>query len=124
VYGSRRLGAVGDAELGEDVGYVHAGGLVADEQRVGDLPIGAALGYPCQHLPLPRGQAKPVTRRRWLRCGTAGRGGHRFGRHRDPGAAGQQFDLAQQRRRPEPVGGRPRLPQCLRGLLAGDAALE
>ena len=45
VHGGRGLGAVGGAEFGEDVGHVHAGGFFADEQRVGDLPVRAALRY-------------------------------------------------------------------------------
>jgi hypothetical protein len=38
------LAAIGDAQLGEDVGYVHAGGAVADVQRFGDLAVGSSVG--------------------------------------------------------------------------------
>ena len=47
-----------DAELGEDVGDVGAGGAGADEERLGDLAVGPALGQQPQHLPLARRQAE------------------------------------------------------------------
>jgi hypothetical protein len=37
-----RLAATGHPELGEDVGDVQAGGLLSDEQRLADLPVGPA----------------------------------------------------------------------------------
>jgi ApbE family len=42
VGGGGRLGAAVDAQLGEDVADVDAGRLAADEQRLGDLAVGAA----------------------------------------------------------------------------------
>jgi hypothetical protein len=54
----------GDAELGEDVGDVYAGGLGPDEQRLGDLAVAAAVGDQGKRLPVPRGQAELVEARR------------------------------------------------------------
>jgi len=44
-----------DAELGEDVGDVDAGGLGADEQRLGDLAVAAPGRHQGQDLGLARG---------------------------------------------------------------------
>src|SRR5215216_7229453 len=54
----------GDAELGQDVGDVHAGGLGADEQRLGDLAVAAPGRHQRQHLGLARGEAQLLGRRR------------------------------------------------------------
>ena len=60
------LAAVGYPQLGQDVGHVHAGRLGADEQGVGDLAVGAAVGQQGEHFPLARGEAElgPVGLRR------------------------------------------------------------
>jgi len=42
--------AAGDAELGHDVGHVHAGGLGRDEQFGCDVAVGAADDEEAQHL--------------------------------------------------------------------------
>ena len=47
-----------DLELGEDVGDVDAGGLGADEQRLGDLVVAAAGRDQGQHLGLAWGEAE------------------------------------------------------------------
>src|SRR4051794_8433395 len=47
-----RLAARGRADLPEDVRHVHARGLRADEELVGDLTVGPALGDEAQHLGL------------------------------------------------------------------------
>ena len=61
--GRRRRAAV-DTELGQDPGDMDADCLAADEQLLGDLPIGATLLQQCQHLQFPRGQPT-VTPRMW-----------------------------------------------------------
>ena len=49
--GDRRgLGPRGDAQLAEDVRDVDAGRALADEQVVGDPPVGVALGEQREHL--------------------------------------------------------------------------
>jgi hypothetical protein len=61
----------GDAQFGEDVGDVDAGGLGADEQRLGDLAVAAAGRHQREDFGLARGQAELGRRRR--RAGAAGR---------------------------------------------------
>src|SRR3954468_4240849 len=46
-----------DAQLGEYPGQMGLHGAVADEQPLGDLVVGAALGHQLGHLELPSGQA-------------------------------------------------------------------
>ena len=58
------LGAAGGAELGQDVGHVHADGLGADEQLVADLAVAAALGDQREHLLLASGERLVASRRR------------------------------------------------------------
>src|SRR5215204_1498615 len=53
-----------DTELGQDPGDMDADCLAADEQLLGDLPIGATLLQQCQHFTFPRGQPT-VTPRMW-----------------------------------------------------------
>jgi hypothetical protein len=55
-----RLGSIAHTELGQDVGDVNAGGLVADEQGLGDLAVAAAVGDQRQDLALPGGEAELV----------------------------------------------------------------
>src|SRR6516164_105844 len=50
------LGAVGDLEFGEDVGYVVADGFGAEEQLAGDVGVAAALGEQRQDLAFAFGQ--------------------------------------------------------------------
>ena len=52
------LDAAADAELGEDVGDVHAGRLGADEQFPGDLRVGAPGRDECEDLALTVGEAE------------------------------------------------------------------
>jgi hypothetical protein len=52
--------AVGDIQLGEDVGHMHAGGLGADEQGLADLPVGASRGQVPEHLQLTGGEAESL----------------------------------------------------------------
>src|SRR5262245_8688271 len=52
----RRLGAGGDAELGQDIEDVDAGGLGADEQGAADLAVALAGGDQRENLGLARGQ--------------------------------------------------------------------
>src|SRR5690348_368650 len=52
------LAAVGHAELGQDAGDVDRGGLGADEQRFGDLPVGTAVGEEREHVPLAPGETE------------------------------------------------------------------
>lgn len=62
-----------DSELPEQVGDVHAGGLIADEQPDRDLPVGAASGQVGQNFALPGGQAVPLSQLcgfRYLRDGS------------------------------------------------------
>ena len=60
--------AVGGAELAQDVGDVHAGGLPADEQLLTDLAIGSAVDHQAQHLELtpsePERRLEPSPHRR------------------------------------------------------------
>src|SRR5690349_8232661 len=46
----RRGGPVADAELGEDVAQVPIGGAFADEEPLGELLVGEAVGQCGQHL--------------------------------------------------------------------------
>src|SRR5579859_6702342 len=62
-------GEVGDGELGEDVGDVHAGGLGRDEQLGADLAVGLAPGEQPEHVALAVGQ-----RFGQIRAGRGGRG--------------------------------------------------
>ena len=52
------LGAAAGAQLGEDVGDVHADGLGADEQLSRDLAVAAALRHQPEDLGLPRRSAR------------------------------------------------------------------
>jgi predicted MFS family arabinose efflux permease len=51
------FGAGADAELAEDIGHVGAGRRPADEQRLGNLRIGATGDQQAQHLTLSWGEA-------------------------------------------------------------------
>src|SRR4029453_12494615 len=53
-----RFAATGDSELGEDVGDVKAGGLLGDEQRLADLPVGPAGSHQGEHFGLAVGKTK------------------------------------------------------------------
>ena len=53
----RGLAACRHAELAQDVGHVDAGGLAGDEQLLGDLPVGVALGDEPQDLELAGGES-------------------------------------------------------------------
>jgi len=55
------FGSGGAAELGEDVGDVHAGRFRRDEQRAGDLAVGLARCDETEHFELAAGQAEAVT---------------------------------------------------------------
>src|ERR1700722_16388150 len=68
------FGAVGDGELGEDVGDVHAGGLGRDEQLGADLAVGLAPGEQPEHVALAVGQ-----RFGQIRAGGGGRSADRGG---------------------------------------------
>ena len=50
------LAARGEPQLGEDVLDVVLGGALGDEQPLGDLPVGEALGHQCGDLRLARAQ--------------------------------------------------------------------
>jgi hypothetical protein len=50
------LAAIGDAEFGEDVGYVHACCAVADVERFGDLVVGSSIGEQREYLSLTFGE--------------------------------------------------------------------
>src|SRR5690349_1546072 len=50
------------AELSEDPGYVMLGGLLADEQRTGDLTVCEAVGEEAKHLGLPECEAEVMPR--------------------------------------------------------------
>src|SRR4051812_21451268 len=50
------LRATAGAQLGQDVGDVHADRLGGDEQLPGDLAVAAALGHEGEDLGLPTGQ--------------------------------------------------------------------
>ena len=54
--------AVGHAELGQDAGHVHGDGPGADEQRLGNLAVGAALGDQRKHIPLALSEAELIAR--------------------------------------------------------------
>jgi hypothetical protein len=62
------LGPVAHAELGQDVGDVDAGCLVADVEGLGDLVVGASVRDQRQDLQLPWGEAQLVGGR-WRRWG-------------------------------------------------------
>ena len=53
------LHAAGDAEFGQDVRDVHAYGLRADEQGLGDFPVGVPGGDQQQDLAFAAGEAEP-----------------------------------------------------------------
>src|SRR5215208_574156 len=57
------LYAVGDAGLGEDVADVPLDGVIADEERVGDLAVALTLRQQTQHLHLASGEAVRINRR-------------------------------------------------------------
>ena len=54
----RGLQPAGHPELGQDVRDVHAGGLLRDEQRLGDLAVAAPVGEQAEHLVLARGERR------------------------------------------------------------------
>jgi hypothetical protein len=83
--------AVGGAELGQDVRDVHADRLGADEQGLGDLPVGLAQRYQGQHLALTAGQAEVVAGS-WRGCQS------RQVRQFDPRPAGKGLDLGDEQR--------------------------
>jgi hypothetical protein len=93
-----RLVATGDPELGEDVGDMKKGGLLRDEQRLADLPVGPARSHQGEHFSLAAGL-----------CKGCGQGGSRLGRRgradllleAEAAALGEQLDLPSQRRRPK-----------------------
>jgi hypothetical protein len=58
------LHPAGDAKLGQKIGDMHADGLGADEQRLGDLAVAAPGRHQCQHLGLAWGKAQLLGRRR------------------------------------------------------------
>jgi hypothetical protein len=100
-----------DAQLGQDVGNVHAGGLGADEQGAGDLGVRPARGQQHEYFAFAAGEPEPgqfIGRRRLpglprLRCLLrAGRGG----RKAQACPAGQGSGLSRKRLRAEPVRGR------------------
>src|SRR5919201_5708683 len=89
--GDRRgFDAAGGTELAEDVRYVHARGLSADEQLVCDLLVGPATSDHVEYLRLALGQAEDVP------CAIPrGRG---LGRSQiDAGETSQPLDLAAER---------------------------
>jgi hypothetical protein len=45
-----------DIKLGQDPGDMDTGGLAADEQLLGDLPVRSSLNQEAQHLKFTRGQ--------------------------------------------------------------------
>jgi hypothetical protein len=63
----RRLDAVLGRELGLDVGDKDRGGLLADEEPLRDLPVGAALADEGQDLDLPAGQGRATRVKRTVR---------------------------------------------------------
>ena len=90
VGGGRGLAAAGHAELAEDVGHVHAGGLGRDEQLGGDLAVAAPGRDQPEHLELPRGEPEPV---RLGRRGAAVSVSVAIAAERDPGPPGEQGDV-------------------------------
>src|ERR1700728_3505315 len=58
----RCLGPRRGAQLGEDVGNVNAGGLLADEEFLADLPVGQAAGHQAQDLAFPWGERRERAR--------------------------------------------------------------
>ena len=76
--------------------------LLADEQVLGDLLVGASSSELCQHLDLARRQAEPIVGRCQLGCGL-GRSGDA-----DAGTPGGGLDGRPPRRGTELVGHRPR----------------
>ena len=57
------LGAVGDAELGEDVGQVGLHGGAGNEQAAGYVRVGQAFGGELYDLSFGRGEAVPAVAR-------------------------------------------------------------
>lgn len=55
-----RLATAGHAELGEDVDYMEAGGLLGDEQHLADLPVRPTLSDQGENLGLARSVAKGI----------------------------------------------------------------
>jgi hypothetical protein len=53
-----RLATAGHAQLGKDVGDVHAGGLWGDEQRLADLAVRPPRCHQPKDLGLPASQAE------------------------------------------------------------------
>lgn len=70
------LGPAPDAELGEEVGDVGAGGVGADEERRGDLAVGVAGRQQTQDVQLARRQAVAHSGRRRSRWSLGGRARH------------------------------------------------
>jgi hypothetical protein len=68
-----RLDAVCHAEFPEQVGDMHAGGLLVDEQGARDLAVGVSIGEMAEDLDLPNRQTVGIGRangsRRHLRGG-------------------------------------------------------
>jgi pimeloyl-ACP methyl ester carboxylesterase len=84
------LNAAGSVELGQDIRYIDAGGLVRDESSAASVTIAAARADQAQHLDLPRRQAEvPLS----LASG-------RPGGDAEAGPPGQRPDLFTQRGRP------------------------
>src|SRR5680860_80470 len=71
-------GARLDAELAKDVGDVGGGGAVSDEQRLGDLPVGAAVDEQSQDLPLAGREMNTAYIDRFRLPPTLGDGQHAF----------------------------------------------
>src|SRR6185437_12759725 len=113
-----RLHATGDAEFGQDVRDVHAGGLRADEQGLGDFPVGVPGGDQQQDLALAAGETEPgelvFLPRRGAGC------------EADPRAPGKRGGVGSDRRGAQPFGDRVGLAQgagCLVAVASGKACL-
>jgi len=103
--GRGRGRAVGYGELGQDVRDVDAHGLLADEERTGDLAVRAAVAEQLEHFLLAAGEAE---RGLMLRCHLSGAP---VDDEIDPSSPGQRLDLAEQRRGAKSRGDRIRLTQ-------------
>src|SRR5690606_6733951 len=86
----RGLAPAGHTELAQNVRYVHADGLGADEELLADLPVGAAGGDEAQHLRLPVGKPEPrgVANAHLRLLGPV---------QRDPGTPGYRVNVLEQR---------------------------
>jgi hypothetical protein len=110
--------AAGDAEFGQDVRDVDAGGLRADEQGLGDFPVGVPGGDQQQDLALAAGEAEPGEFVFPLRRGA--------GREADPRAPGESGGVGSDRRGAQPFGDRVGLAQgagCVVAVASGQAGL-